>query len=85
MQFAVDPVHFGMVMLLNLGIGLWHPAGRRDPVCRLRRRPRHIEQVVREIWPFYGVMFLGLMLVLTFPRSDYGCRGCSDCEGGCNS
>jgi TRAP-type C4-dicarboxylate transport system permease large subunit len=25
MKFAVDPVHFGMIMLLNLGIGLCHP------------------------------------------------------------
>jgi TRAP-type C4-dicarboxylate transport system permease large subunit len=26
-----------------------------------------IEQVVREIWPFYGVMFLVLMLVTYIP------------------
>ena len=25
MKFGVDPVHFGMIMLLNLGIGLCHP------------------------------------------------------------
>ena len=25
MNFGVDPVHFGMIMLLNLGIGLCHP------------------------------------------------------------
>jgi TRAP-type C4-dicarboxylate transport system permease large subunit len=24
-KFGVDPVHFGMIMLLNLGIGLCHP------------------------------------------------------------
>src|SRR5581483_7251950 len=24
-RFGVDPVHFGMIMLLNLGIGLCHP------------------------------------------------------------
>jgi hypothetical protein len=24
-NFGVDPVHFGMIMLLNLGIGLYHP------------------------------------------------------------
>src|SRR6202030_3112226 len=63
MKFGVDPVHFGMIMLLNLGIGLCHP-----PVgailfvgCAVGRVT--IEQVVREIWPFYGVMFFVLMLV----------------------
>src|SRR5882757_812586 len=25
MKFGVDPVHFGMIMLMNLGIGLCHP------------------------------------------------------------
>ena len=67
MKFGVDPVHFGMIMLLNLGIGLCHP-----PVgailfvgCAVGRVT--IEQVVREIWPFYGVMFFVLMLVTYVP------------------
>ena len=38
MKLGVDPVHFGMIMLLNLGIGLLHAAGRRDAVRRLRGR-----------------------------------------------
>jgi tripartite ATP-independent transporter DctM subunit len=66
-KFGVDPVHFGMIMLLNLGIGLCHP-----PVgailfvgCAVGRVT--IEQVVREIWPFYGVMFFVLMLVTYIP------------------
>ncbi len=44
-------------------------AGRRDPVRRLRGRVGKvsIEQVMREIWPFYGVMFLVLMLVTYIP------------------
>ncbi|HEX9534278.1 MAG TPA: TRAP transporter large permease [Stellaceae bacterium] len=67
MKFGVDPVHFGMIMLLNLGIGLCHP-----PVgailfvgCAVGRVT--IEQVLREIWPFYGVMFFVLMLVTYIP------------------
>jgi tripartite ATP-independent transporter DctM subunit len=67
MKFGVDPVHFGMILLLNLGIGLCHP-----PVgaiifvgCAVGRVT--IEQVVREIWPFYAVMFFVLMLVTYIP------------------
>ena len=67
MKFGVDPVHFGMIMLLNLGIGLCHP-----PVgailfvgCAVGRVT--IEQVVREIWPFYAVMFFVLMLITYIP------------------
>jgi TRAP-type C4-dicarboxylate transport system permease large subunit len=54
-------------MLLNLGIGLCHP-----PVgsilfvgCAVGRVT--IEEVVREIWPFYAVMFFVLMLVTYIP------------------
>ena len=40
MKFGVDPVHFGMIMLLEPRHRIVPPAGRRDPLCRLRRRPR---------------------------------------------
>jgi tripartite ATP-independent transporter DctM subunit len=66
-NFGVDPVHFGIIMMLNLGIGLCHP-----PVgsiifvgCAVGRV--RMEQVVRQIWPFYAVMFVVLMLVTYFP------------------
>jgi tripartite ATP-independent transporter DctM subunit len=67
LKLGVDPVHFGMIMLLNLGIGLCHP-----PVgailfvgCAVGRVS--IEQVLRRIWPFYAVMFAVLMLVTYLP------------------
>jgi tripartite ATP-independent transporter DctM subunit len=66
-NFGVDPVHFGMIMMLNLGIGLCHP-----PVgailfvgCAVGRVT--IEEVMRRIWPFYAVMFAVLMLVTYYP------------------
>ena len=36
--FGIDPVHFGIIMILNLGIGLLTPAGRPDHGGRLRDR-----------------------------------------------
>jgi tripartite ATP-independent transporter DctM subunit len=66
-SFGVDPVHFGIIMLLNLGIGLCHP-----PVgsilfvgCAVGRVT--MEEVVKTIWPFYLVMFGVLMLVTYAP------------------
>jgi len=66
-KFGVDPVHFGMIMLLNLGIGLCHP-----PVgsilfvgCAVGRVT--IEEVVREIWPFYyGRHVFSLLMLVTY-------------------
>src|SRR5271156_2771807 len=67
MKFGVDPVHFGMIMLLNLGIGLCHPpVGATLFVgCAIGRV--RMEDVMKQIWPFYGVMFLVLMLVTYIP------------------
>ena len=66
-KIGVDPVHFGIIMIVNLGIGLLTP-----PVgsvlfvgCAIGRVT--IEQVTRTIWPFYIVMFIVLMLVTYVP------------------
>lgn len=66
--FGVDPVHFGVILILNLGIGLCTP-----PVgavlfvgCAVGRIP--ISQAMRTIWPFYGAAFTTLMLVTYIPQ-----------------
>lgn len=65
--FGVDPVHFGVIMILNLGIGLCTP-----PVgavlfvgCAVGRIG--VGEVIRTIWPFYIAAFVTLMLVTYIP------------------
>jgi tripartite ATP-independent transporter DctM subunit len=65
--FGVDPVHFGVIMVLNLGIGLCTP-----PVgavlfvgCAVGRIG--VGEVLKTIWPFYGAAFATLMLVTYIP------------------
>jgi tripartite ATP-independent transporter DctM subunit len=67
MKFGVDPVHFGTIMLLNLGIGLCHPPVGSILFVGCAVGKVTMEQVMREIWPFYGVMFAVLMLVTYIP------------------
>ena len=66
-NFGVDPVHFGMIMMLNLGIGLCHPPVGAILFVGCAVGKVTIEQVMRTIWPFYGVMFVVLMLVTYVP------------------
>lgn len=66
-NFGVDPVHFGMIMMLNLGIGLCHPPVGAILFVGCAVGKVSIEQVMRTIWPFYGVMFAVLMLVTYIP------------------
>jgi tripartite ATP-independent transporter DctM subunit len=67
MKLGVDPVHFGMIMLINLGIGLvTPPVGATLFVgCAVGRVT--MEQVTRTIWPFYLAMILVLGLVTYVP------------------
>src|SRR6516164_7009456 len=67
-NFGVDPVHFGMIMLLNLGIGLCHPPVGSILFVGCAVGKVTIEQVMRKIWPFYAVMFLVLMFVTYLPE-----------------
>jgi tripartite ATP-independent transporter DctM subunit len=66
-NLGVDPVHFGMIMLLNLGIGLCHPPVGSILFVGCAVGKVTMEQVMRRIWPFYLVMFCVLMLVTFFP------------------
>jgi tripartite ATP-independent transporter DctM subunit len=66
-KFAVDPVHFGMIMLVNLGVGLVTPPVGSTLFVGCAVGKVTIEQVVREIWPFYVAMILVLFLVTYFP------------------
>jgi len=67
LAFDVDPVHFGIILILNLGIGLCTP-----PVgavlfvgCAVGRLP--VATALRTIWPFYGAAVFTLMLVTYIP------------------
>jgi tripartite ATP-independent transporter DctM subunit len=66
-NFGVDPVHFGMIMMLNLGIGLCHPPVGSILFVGCAVGKVSIEEVMKRIWPFYGVMFVVLMLVTYVP------------------
>src|SRR6202453_1311705 len=67
MNFRVDPVHFGMIMMLNLGISICHPQIGSILFVGCAVGKVRIEDVMREIWPFYLVMFGVLMLVTYVP------------------
>src|SRR5215469_166485 len=67
MNFGVNPVHFGMIMMLNLGIGLCHPPVGSILFVGCAVGKVTMEQVMRKIWPFYAVMFAVLMMVTYIP------------------
>lgn len=68
MSIGVDPVHFGIIMMLNFGIGLvTPPVGSVLFVASAIGKTR-MEAALRSIWPFYGALIVALILVTYFPQ-----------------
>ena len=66
-KFGIDPVHFGMIMILNLGIGLITPPVGPTLFVGCAIGKVTMEEVSRELWPFYAVMCFALLLVTYIP------------------
>jgi tripartite ATP-independent transporter DctM subunit len=67
LKLGIDPVHFGMIMILNLGIGLITPPVGPTLFVGCAIGKVTMEQVSRELWPFYGAMCVALLLVTYVP------------------
>jgi tripartite ATP-independent transporter DctM subunit len=67
MEVGVDPVHFGIIMMLNLGIGLVTPPVGSVLFVAAAVGGLPIEKAVRSIWPFYLALVLALLLVTYIP------------------
>ena len=64
-MFGIDPLHFGIIMVVNLIVGLITP-----PVglcllmaCTISKIP--LERIVKQIWPFV-LIEIGVLLLITY-------------------
>ncbi len=64
---GVDPVHFGVIMMLNLGIGLVTPPVGAVLFVGAAVGGVPVEQTVKTIWPFYAALFAALMVITFVP------------------
>lgn len=64
---GVDPVHFGMIMMVNLGMGLITPPVGSVLFVASAVSNRRIEDVVKAMLPFFGALLLVLFIVTYVP------------------
>ena len=64
---GMDPVHFGVMMIFNLAIGLCTPPVGSALFVGCAVGKSSIEKVTRERLPMYAVMLIGLLLVTFVP------------------
>jgi tripartite ATP-independent transporter DctM subunit len=67
MQFGMDPVQFGIVMLINCALGLNTPPVGTTQFIGCAIGEVSVGEVMRSILPFYGALILCLMLVTYVP------------------
>ena len=65
--FGIDPVHFGVVMILNAGIGLNTPPVGTVLFVSCAVGGISIREAMRTIWPFFGASLLVLLAVTYIP------------------
>jgi len=77
-MLGIDPLQFGMILLVNLGLGLCTP-----PVgsclfvgCAVGKLP--MEKAIKTIWPFYLAIFAALMLITFIPAISLTLPGLID-------
>ena len=68
--FGIDPVHFGIILILNLGIGLCTPPVGTVLFVGCAVGKIQIQEAVRSIWPFYAAAFVALMIVTYIPAAS---------------
>ena len=67
MASGVDPVHFGIILMLNLGIGLVTPPVGSVLFVGSAVGKLPIGAMIRSIWPFYLTLILALLLITYIP------------------
>ena len=67
-HYGIDPIHFGIIMIVNLEIGyLTPPIGINLFVASgIFKEP--LTDVIKSVLPFLLVMLLGLAIITVFPQ-----------------
>ncbi|WP_033542529.1 TRAP transporter large permease [Planococcus sp. CAU13] len=64
---GIDPVHFGIIMIINLALGMCTPPLGVNLFISCQIAKIKLTDITRGLIPFYGVLFLVLMLISYVP------------------
>ncbi len=63
-----DPVHFGIIMIVNLEIGFLTPPIGLNLIVAMVAFKEPFGRIVKGVLPFLGIMLIGLTLITIFPQ-----------------
>jgi C4-dicarboxylate transporter DctM subunit len=67
MHFGIDPVHFGLVMVVNLALGMITPPFGVNLFAACTVARISLDRIIHHLIPFVGVVLLCLMIITYFP------------------
>ncbi len=67
-RFGMDPIQFGIILMLNLGIGLLTPPVGSTLFVGCSIGEISIERITKSLMPFYGLMVVVLMILTFVPQ-----------------
>jgi tripartite ATP-independent transporter DctM subunit len=67
-----DPLHFGVIMTANLALGLITPPVGACLYVGSAISGLPVERLIKETFPFYLIMLLGLVMIILVPQMSQG-------------
>ncbi len=74
MHFGIDPVHFGLIMVVNLALGMITPPFGVNLFAACTVARISLDRIVGNLMPFVLVILGCLMVITYFPSISLGLR-----------
>jgi len=66
-RFGIDPVHFGLIMVVNLALGMITPPFGVNLFAACTVARVSLDKIIRHLVPFVGVVLACLMVITYVP------------------
>ncbi len=73
-HFGIDPVHFGLIMVVNLAMGMITPPFGVNLFAACTVARISLDRMVKDLLPFVGVILVCLMIITYVPSLSLGLR-----------
>ncbi|MFK4826216.1 TRAP transporter large permease [Paenochrobactrum sp. BZR 588] len=67
MQLGINPLHFGIVMIVNLAVGMTTPPVGVNLFVACQIAGLRVEQILKSMLPFYAALLICLGIITYFP------------------
>eukprot|EP01030_Chromulinospumella_sphaerica_P002938 gene2938-2871_t len=74
MHFGIDPVHFGLIMVVNLALGMITPPFGVNLFAACTVARISLDRIIKHLLPFVGVILVCLMIITYVPSISLALR-----------